>query len=87
MSNYLSNVRSIANAAGVAGILPTTVSQLTCDGANNIESALVQAQTFYETYRQNKLDALEAAKDEAVREFVILDSNWWNCGETQSGGY
>ena len=87
LAYYLNNIRSIANAAGVAGSLPTTLNQLTCDGANKIESALVQAQSWYETYRQAKLDAIETAKDNAIREFVILDSNWWNSGETQTGGY
>ena len=87
LAYYLNNVRSIANAVGVAGILPTTLNQLTCDGANKIESALVQAQAWYESYRQAKLDALNQAKQDAIREFVILDSNWWNLGETNSGGY
>ena len=87
LAYYLNNVRSIATCAGLGSTIPTSLDQLTCDGANRIESALVQTQSWYEQYRQDKLDQLEQAKQDAIREFVILDSNWWNCGETNSGGY
>jgi hypothetical protein len=85
LAYYLNNVRSIATAAGVSNLVPATLSGLTCEGANNIEKALVQAESFYQTYRQSKLNALEDAKENAIQQFKNIDSNWFMAGEAICG--
>lgn len=87
ITEYLTNIKSIAVAGGSSGLVPTTLSQMTYSVANNLEQALKNAETRYIAYRQEKLNNIESAKNEAIQEFRIIDSNWWNCGETYSGGY
>ena len=85
MAYYLNNIRSIASATGSIGLVPTTLNGLTCEGANNIEQALVNAEAFYQVYSQGKLDAITNAKNNAIQQFRNIDSNWMMSGEAICG--
>ena len=86
LAYYLNNIRSIATAGGSSGLVPSTLNGLTCEGANNIEQALVNAESFYQSYRQDKLDTITLAKNDAAQEFRNIDSNWLMAGEAICGG-
>jgi len=85
MAYYLNNIRSIATAAGTSGLVPVTLNGLTCEGANNIEQSLVDAETFYQSYRTSKLNAIDVAKTGAAQQFRNIDSNWMMAGEAICG--
>lgn len=85
MAYYLNNIKSIATAAEVSGLVPVTLNGLTCEGANNIEQALVNAESFYQSYRTSKLDAITNAKNNAAQQFRNIDSNWMMSGEAICG--
>ena len=85
MAYYLNNIRSIATVAGTSGLVPVTLNGLTCEGANNIEQALVNAESFYQSYRTSKLNAIDVAKTDAAQQFRNIDSNWMMSGEAICG--